>query len=74
MRLLHRKKNESQFQQTKWWMIKLKRKKFKKQKEIGSSMSVLWHMWILKTTSFEGTKHENFLLSGFSKNQTKSIT
>jgi hypothetical protein len=55
-------------------MIKLKRKQSKKQKKIGSSMSVLWHTWILKTTSFEGTKHEIFLLSGFSKNQTKSIT
>jgi hypothetical protein len=74
MRLLHGKKNKSQFQQTKWWMIKLKRKQSKKQKKIGSSMSVLWHTWILKTTSFEGTKHEIFLLSGFSKNQTKSIT
>jgi len=56
-------------------MVKLKRKQFKKiKKEIDSSLSKLTHRWILKNISSEGTEHDNFLSSGLSKNQTKSIT
>jgi hypothetical protein len=58
-----------------WKMVKLKRKQFKKiKKEIDSSLSKLTHRWILKNISSEGTEHDNFLSSGLSKNQTKSIT
>ena len=55
--------------------MKLKRKQFKKiKKEIDSSLSKLAHRWILKNISYEGTEYDNFLSSGLSKNQTKSIT
>jgi hypothetical protein len=54
-------------------MVKLKRKQFFF-KKIDLSLSKLAHRWILKNISYEGTEYDNFLSSGLSKNQTKSIT